>query len=85
MALGGLYLLLAFLYIFPGLYLWRYANAIDSLVNAPQSLTLEEAMKHQTSFWRFIGILTAVMLIIYAVAFCLVMVFGVFGAMSTMN
>ncbi|HEX4959264.1 MAG TPA: DUF5362 family protein [Thermoanaerobaculia bacterium] len=80
LSLGIVYLLLALLYIFPGLYLWRYANAIDSLVRYPQSLTLEEAMKHQTAFWRFVGILSAVMLVIYAVALVLVVVFGALGA-----
>jgi len=79
--MGIVYLLLALLYIFPGLYLWRYANAIDSLVRYPQSLTLEEAMKHQTAFWRFVGILSAVMIAIYAVIFALAAVFGVLGAL----
>lgn len=78
---GIAYLLLALLYIFPGLYLWRYANAIDSLVQHPQSLTLEEAMKHQTAFWRFVGILSAVMISIYAVILVLMVLFGALGAL----
>jgi uncharacterized membrane protein (DUF485 family) len=78
---GIAYLLLALLYIFPGLYLWRYASAIDSLVQHPQSLTLEEAMRHQTAFWRFVGILSAVMIAIYAVILVLVVMFGAIGAM----
>jgi Family of unknown function (DUF5362) len=81
-ALGAVYLLLALLYIFPGLYLWRYADAIGSLVTNPQSLTLEDAMKHQTAFFRFIGILTAVMLALYAVMLCF---FVLFGAMSAFH
>lgn len=82
-AIGIVYLLIALLYVFPGLYLWRYANAIDSMVRNPQSLTLEEAIKHQTSFWRFVGIMTVVVLILYALIFVFAVVFGAMGALGS--
>jgi hypothetical protein len=82
-ALGIVYLLLALLYLFPGLFLWRYANAIDSLLRNQQSVALEEAMKHQTSFWRFVGIMMAVILVIYLLIFLGAIVFGALGAMGS--
>lgn len=63
------YLLMSFLYVVPSVYLYRYAEGIGSLKINPESLTLEQALAHQRSFWRFTGITTAVMLVIYALAF----------------
>lgn len=79
--LGGVYLLLALLYIFPGLYLWRYADAIASLIRSPQSLALEEAMRNQASFWRLVGILTAIVVTLYLIFFAFFVVFGTLGAL----
>lgn len=48
--LGFLYILPAFLYIPPAVFLWRYASAILSLKENRSSEALENALKHQTSF-----------------------------------
>jgi hypothetical protein len=74
--IGLVYLLLAVLYIFPALYLWRYADAINSLGNPPDSLALEEAMKHQAAYWRFIGILSVAFILGFVVILGLLVVFG---------
>lgn len=73
-ALGVLYLAIAFLYIAPAVYLWRYGKAIGALADSRRVRDLEEALGHQKSFWRFVGICTAVVLVLYAVA--LVFVIG---------
>ena len=65
-ALGGVYLLLGFLYFFPSLYLIRYGGAIKRMGGGANSTAIEDALQQQLSFWRFIGILTATTLIIYA-------------------
>jgi hypothetical protein len=55
-----LYIAMAVLYVPAGLYLWRYASAIKRLQAGFQPALLEEALEQQKSFWRFVGILTAI-------------------------
>lgn len=60
------YVLLGILYIFPSLYLFRYAGAIGEALAAPsKSAAVENALRHQKSFWKFAGILTLVMFLAY--------------------
>ena len=75
------YLALACVYIAPGVYLSRYAAAIQRLKANSTAGGLEDALKHQKSFWRFVGILTAVGLVVGVVAVGLAIVAGVIGAM----
>lgn len=67
-ALGFVYLLMAFLSIAPSLYLWRYATAIGVLLDSRRPRDLETALGYQKSYWRFIGIMVAVLMVIYALA-----------------
>jgi len=62
--LGLLYLVMAILYVPPGIFLSRYASAIKTLESTPASDVLERALKYQKSFWRYVGILTVIVLII---------------------
>ncbi|HEV2212758.1 MAG TPA: hypothetical protein VGS99_05360 [Gammaproteobacteria bacterium] len=62
-AIGVFYLLFVLLYFFPCLHLLRYANAI-ARIPADGQRALEEALVKQKSFWKFIGILTAVVLVL---------------------
>jgi len=85
-AIGGglvalLYLSLACVYIAPGLFLSRYAGAIKRLQINCSSAVLEDAFKHQKSFWRFIGILTIIGIVVGVIAVGLAVVAGVIGAM----
>ncbi len=72
-----LYLLLAGVYIVPGLYLSRYATAIKRLKASGTVAGLEDALKHQKSFWRCIGVLTIVGVSIAAVVVGLAIAAGV--------
>ena len=65
-AFGILYLVLALLYYMPCLFLYRYSKAISTIPSTGQA-GLEEALKQQKSFWKFMGILTAVVLCIEVV------------------
>ena len=76
------YVALAGVYIAPGLYLSRYANAIKRLKADSTAAGLEETLKHQKSFWRFIGILTAIGLVVAVVAVGLAVVVGVIAAVA---
>lgn len=64
--MGLLYLVLAVLYIFPSRFLFRYAGAIDeALASRYKSGAVERALQHQKSFWKFVGIMTLVMMVVY--------------------
>lgn len=81
--LGAFYLLLALFYIYPSLCLWRYATAIQALLSTRRLVDLEAALGQQKSFWRFVGILTAVLLVIYALIFVIAIVAGAIGAFNS--
>jgi len=61
--MGIIYILGSVLYFVPSLYLFKYASAIGRLRDGSQE-ALEDALLYQKSFWKFIGILTLVMLVI---------------------
>lgn len=64
--MGLLYLALAVLYVFPSLYLARYAKSIGQAVDArSKAHAVEQALRHQKSFWKFAGILTLVGILVY--------------------
>lgn len=61
---GIFYLVLAFVYVMPPLYLYRYAKAIAGIQNAATMAGFEDALKQQKSFWKFIGILMIIILVL---------------------
>src|SRR6266446_6950289 len=58
------YPLTAVLYIFPSMYLLRYSNRIREFVAQGQQTQLEAALEAQRSFWKFVGVLTLVALVV---------------------
>jgi hypothetical protein len=84
-AVGGavlacFYLVLASVYIAPGVYLARYASAIERLRATGNAGVLEDALKHQKSLWRFVGIVTAISLAVAVVGMVLAIGVGVIAA-----
>jgi len=71
------YLLLAFLYFFPGLYLLRYGRAIKEVDRVANGDTIESALKQQLAFWRFVGILTLALMGIYLVIIVVAVFVGI--------
>jgi len=72
-----LYLVLAFLYIPPVLYLHRYASRIRDLVDENSSVNLENALRAQKSFWKYIGMFTVITLIVYVLVLVGILLTGV--------
>ncbi len=62
--LGVVYLLIALLYLMPSLYLHKYAGAITTAQESNSIDDIKVALEYQKSFWKFVGILTLVMLVI---------------------
>ncbi len=67
-ALGLVYLVLAAFYGVVGKFLWGYRSGIEQFTatqGSPSMLAI--ALDRQASFWRFLGILTLVMIGLYVV------------------
>jgi hypothetical protein len=62
-----LYIPFALLYLYPGMKLWGYASAISRLALSRSPQDLEAALGQQKSFWKFAGILTMVVIILYVI------------------
>jgi len=65
---GFIYLLLALVYFFPLLYLFRFATHTKSALTSEDDSELATALFNLKSLYRFIGILMIIMLVIYGLA-----------------
>ena len=62
---GVVYVVMAvFFYLIPCLYLLRYANAITRIPASGQT-ALEDALKQQKSFWKYMGIFAIIVITVY--------------------
>jgi hypothetical protein len=57
----------ALLYVFPSLYLFKYANRIRDFGSNGDPLQLELALDAQRAFWKFAGVFTLVSLVLTVV------------------
>jgi len=78
--LGVLYLLMAVLYFFPGLYLLRFAGSLKRLGQSNTAAAVEAALAYQLRFWRFLGILTIAVIVLYIVLIAAGILIGIFAA-----
>jgi TonB family protein len=74
-ALGAFYILFAILYVAPGVFLFRYAGAIGMLRMSRSAQALEDAFRNQKSFWRYVGILTIIHIVLGAILIVFVLFF----------
>lgn len=58
-----MYPIFGVLYVFPSMYLLRYANNIKGFLASGQEHDLAGALDAQRSFWKFAGILTIVSIV----------------------
>lgn len=65
--MGVAYLLFAVLYIFPAIHLVRYSSAISRLTTSGAAQDMEDALNHQRKFWRFVGVIAVVMIVLMVV------------------
>lgn len=75
MAVG--YGFVALLYIYPTVKIWKYGTSIGRLVNSRSAEDLVAALDQQRSFWKFVGILFLITIVIYILAIIALVVFGV--------
>jgi hypothetical protein len=62
--LGILYILTSVFYLVPSIWLSKYSSAIASFLKGGDSVQLGKALAYQKSFWKFVGILVLVFIII---------------------
>jgi hypothetical protein len=79
---GLVYMVMAVIYITPGILLFRYASAIKILESTRTSQALERALKCQKSFWLYVGILTVIFLIVTAAAIAFFLAVAVFMTLN---
>jgi hypothetical protein len=84
MAVGGglFYLLFGVIYLWPSLGLLRYGSAIGQLIRDPRMDQLGAALDLQRSFWKVVGIMTAVMIAVVPVGLLVGLAFFTAQAMS---
>lgn len=76
------YVIMAALYIYPALKLWKYAGRIGSLAMTRNVMDLESALNEQRAFWKFVGLMTLIGIALYVVAIFLFVVFGAYSAVN---
>ena len=69
-----MYVIMAVVYLFPALYLWQSAGAVVRLKNGAVREGMETALEKHRKFWKFIGILVIVFLVLYPI-----MMFAIIG------
>jgi len=69
-------LLVAGLYLPPAVFLWQYASRIRRLKEGGGMAALEDALVRQKSFWKYVGILALVLIVLYGVALVGLIMFG---------
>ncbi len=66
-AMGVAYLLFALLYFFPVYYLYKFASNTKDAIASQNTQTLTSALQNLKSHYKFIGILTIVLIVTYII------------------
>lgn len=62
-----IYVLIALLYFFPCLYLFRFSSAMIQAMDTDEQPRLDHSLRNLKSFFKFIGILTIIALCFYVI------------------
>jgi hypothetical protein len=79
---GMIYVLMALLYFFPSLQLHRYAGAIEDALRTRASAAVATALQKQQTFWRTVGIMMLVLIVLWVLAVMGAIGAGVFAAFT---
>jgi hypothetical protein len=82
-AIGGtlvtlLYLAFALLYFFPCLFLYQFSVRLKAALRDNDQVKLNQSLKSQKSLFKFVGILTIIVLAFYALALVVVVITSAF-------
>lgn len=73
------YIIIALIYFFPILYLYRFAAKLKMALNTNNNTALEASFQNLRSHYKFIGVLTIIMMAFYFLSF-FIMIIGGIGA-----
>ncbi len=76
---GLLYLVLSVVCILPSAYMVNFGSSIGRLLRDPRMERLGSALGAQRSYWKTVGIMCAVLIVLYPVAIVVAVVVGVKG------
>jgi hypothetical protein len=62
--MGIFYMLFSVLYLIPSLYLFKYSSALNRFLGSKMESEMEAAFSYQKSFWKFMGILCLIGMIL---------------------
>ena len=62
--MGLFYVLSSVLYLVPSIWLSKYATAISAFLKAGDAVELGKAIAYQKSFWKFVGILALLSIVL---------------------
>lgn len=65
--MGILYVLTSVLYLVPSIWLSKFSSATSSFLKSGDAIELGKAIAYQKSFWKFIGILVLVSIVLTVV------------------
>jgi len=66
----------------PTLYLYKFATMTGNAIDAGDTATLTEGLKNMKSYWKFMGILMLVFVVLYGLMFLGTLLIGGFAAMG---
>lgn len=76
MAMAVVYIIIAIIWFFPFLYLLRFANTIKTAVNSNDQNALNVSFQNLKACFRYVGIVTIIVLALYALIFVFAIVGG---------
>jgi hypothetical protein len=74
--LGGIYFIIALIYLWPVIYLNNFSNFATRAVRTGDTAQLTKAIRNLKRLFQFLGILTIVVLVIYLIAIIALIVAG---------
>ena len=80
MVMGVIYLVIAVIWFFPLLYLLRFSNTIKTALNSNDQNALNVSFQNLKSCFRYVGIVTIIVLALYALIFVFAIVGGAASA-----
>ncbi len=66
--MGFFYILLSALYFVPAFYLYKYSSSIGNFLKSNGAGDLESALAHQKSFWKFMGVVALIGMVLGVLA-----------------
>ncbi len=79
--IGFVYILFSVLYFIPAFYLYKYASSIGNFLKNNGAIDLESALSYQKSFWKFVGILALIGLVLAVLSIVAAIIIPIFARM----